>query len=496
MSKPVMMILGLALVVAARGESAADQQNLRVEGVAQAIRFEDVDGDGDRDALVSVVREAGSDLFRAVAVFRCDRKRFASQPDAILPIATDVLFVDAADLDGDGAVEVLTLDTEGLSASAFRETGFVAPRRIVGVPSFFRATVSASLPFVDVAKDIDFDGREDLLIPARDGYVFFRSTVKREFEGPHRLISESAHGVSRGQNEFFRMTSRLARPTPTDWDGDGVGDLVLAFEKELVRVVLGRSGAPLAPEVVLDFTGLTESTASSGGMVTNEGKLLDIDGDRRCDLLFSQRVARPSLMAGAVTRTVLLLAADLTKNTRPKPRQVIRTDGVTSPPRLFDLDRDGSLDLIITTVRTDALSKLKESMLNAVQVTFFVHRFEPERGRFTDEPVFSDSLTMPADRLLDVGAYGWVTFQPDFDGDGRPDFSTYDARRKMLVVRKGYAEDSWFSKSPIAYEQEPFLEAAVELTGSYFGQDIDGDGRAEILSCSGPRVVIVTPVGR
>ncbi|MFH0945980.1 MAG: VCBS repeat-containing protein, partial [Planctomycetota bacterium] len=137
--------------------------------------------------------------------------------------------------------------------------------------------------------------------------------------------------------------------------------------------------------------------------------------------------------------------------------------------------------------------KLRESILDLVQVTFFVFRFDREERRFGAEPIFSESLAMPADALLDVGAYGWVTFSADYDGDGRPDFATYDSERRLLVGRKGEESSAWFRKIPISFDDEPLFEIPAELSGPFFGQDINGDGRAELISCTGDHALIVEP---
>lgn len=474
--------------------AAAESVRLEVDGRADAVRFVDVDGDGDLDALVSYARPGDDSFDRGVALFvrrEAGACGFGGAPAAEVGVASDALFVDAADLDRDGRAELLVLDVAGLARHAVVERAFAPPERVLEVPSFFRATAGPDLPFVDLAKDLDGDGREDLLLPGRDGYVFFRATAGGH-EGPHALVSESSHGLSTGPNDAFRLTSRLARPTPIDWDGDGVGDLLLSFDNQLLRVALGRSGDPAPAEVLLDLTSLFDGgKAAAGGLVSHDGRLRDIDGDGRCDLLFAQRVARPGLTNAATTRNVLFLADDLTRGRIPKARQVLRTEGVTSPPRLFDLDRDGALDLVVTSVRTDVASKLRESMTDMAQVTFFVFRFEPDRKRFSDAPVFSTTLAVPADVLLDVGAYGWVTFKADYDGDGRPDLATYDAKAGALRFRKGEEERGFFSSSPITYAERTFFEAKVVLTAPFFAQDLDGDGRAEAVAVNGDHVLVV-----
>jgi len=501
------LLAGLLVAPAPSPGATAREWRLRVDGEAQAIRFADLDGDLDLDACIAVVKRTGPAPERSLQLFLRSEQGYPELPDAVIPVSDQVFWADLADLaepaesDGSGAARLLLLDPHGLNAvdctsgrPGLSDWADWADRAkpVVQVESFFRGMRSDRLLFADIARDLDLDGRLDLLLPGREGYVFYRGRPDGGFQPGQLLESAREHGIRKNQSVFFSATSRLPRPTPVDWEGDGVGDLLLAYDRKLTRIRLAAGESPGPAEELLDLARLLDPSGAAGdGLGQTTGRILDIDGRPGCELLLTQRVARPNLMAGVATRTMLYHLEDLDRSGASKPRQVIRTDGVTSPPRLFDLDLDGALDLIVTTVRTDLMTRLRESLLSTAQVTIFVYRFERDERRFGAEPIFSESLAMPADRLLDVGAYGWVTFQADYDGDGRPDFASYDAEQGRLRVRRGTARSSWFRDVPIAYEDDSLFEIEVLLNGPFFGQDLDGDGRAEIISCAGDLALIV-----
>lgn len=463
---------------------------LSIDGEVQGIEFGDIDADGDRDAVLTSYREDGARIVREVSVFLRAAGGFPSRASARYEVPATVLFVDLADLDQDGQDTILLIDTEGVRELLFARDRLSVGAAIAAVPSPFRATQTTALPFVAIAKDLDWDGWKDLFLPARDGYAFLRARPGGTFDAPHILGEEPRSGVRWGRNAQFRLTTRMARPSPVDWTGDGVGDLMLAFDDQLVLIELQRQGAPKAPRVVVDLPSLLDpGKGADGGLAASQGILRDVDSDGRADLIITQRTANPGLLMGVTTRTFLLLSSDLSGDA-PRPRQSIRTDGVTSPPRLFDLDGDGRLDLIITTVPTDLLTRMRGAVFETANVTFFVYRFDPARHRFESEPMFSDQLSVPADRLLDVGAYGWVTFSADYDGDARPDYATYSAATGQVSIRKGEEERSMFATRPITYNPKPMLSLKISLPGPFSGIDIDGDGRAEIVSHGGDHAIV------
>lgn len=480
-----------AIPVKAPSKAAGKTWKLTVDGSVQGIRFGDIDGDGDRDAVLTSYREDGARIVREISVFLREEGEFGGRASARFAVSEAVLFVDLADLNRDGVDTILLIDTQGVRSLAFAD-GSLSPAEVhATVPSAFRATQTTALPFVAIAKDLDWDGQKDLFLPAVGGYAFLRARPGGTFDEPSILGEAPRNGVRWGRNAQFRVTTRMARPSPVDWNGDGVGDLMLAFDDQLILIELGRSGRPSSPRVVVDLPSLLDpGKGADGGLAKSNGILRDVDSDGRSDLIITQRTANPGLLMGVTTRTLLLLSSDLDGDT-PRPRQAIRTDGVTSPPRLFDLDRDGALDLIITTVPTDLLTRMRGAVFESANVTFFVYRFDKARGRFESEPMFSDQLSVPADRLLDVGAYGWVTFSADYDGDGRPDYGTYSAASKQLSIRKGEEERSMFSSRPITFAKKAMVSLKLDLPGPFSGVDIDGDGRSEIVSHGGDHALVV-----
>ncbi|MBK6939537.1 MAG: VCBS repeat-containing protein [Planctomycetes bacterium] len=481
------ILLGLALAPCDLGAAA----ELVLDGAARAVHFADVDGDGDTDALVVTSREVDGRPERGVHVFLRTESGLSTSAARSVDVPRGVLFMDLADLDGDARVELLLVDPTGLIAVDL-ESDATDLTRVLSVESFFRAASSPLLPQLEVARDFDRDGILDVLLPSTAGYAYHRGKRGGEFEAPVAIAADARHGVRSGENVFFRATARLARASAIDWEGDGVGDLVLAFEEKMMRVVLAPGIAPAAATLLLDLTRvLAQEDQDAQGLVQTAATLRDVDRDGACDLLLTRRAARTNLLAGMNTRTLLFLAADLRTNGGVKPRQAIRTEGLSTRPIFADFDRDGADDLVLCMVKADALSKLKEQILDQADVTMLVFPFDRDEHRFASEPIASESLVMPTSALLEFGAAAYVTFTADYDADGRPDFASYDARSKRLTVRRCISEDGLFSSTPIAFDDDPYFETTIDLPGPFDGVDTNGDGKPEIVSCGGARALIV-----
>ncbi|MBL8766859.1 MAG: VCBS repeat-containing protein, partial [Planctomycetes bacterium] len=440
---------------------------LAVPGVARGIDFRDVDGDGDLDALVVASLERDGIPERSVHVFLRTEPGLSREPSHTIDVPGSALFMDMADIDGDGATELLLVDPTGLIAVELAADG-AELARVLAVDSFFRAVANPRLPRLEVARDFDRDGTVDVLLPSTTGYAYCHGQGKGRFASAVAIHADARHGVRSGENVFFRATARLARASAIDWEGDGVGDLVLAFEEKLMRVVLSPGGAPTAATLLLDLTRvLAQEDKDAQGLVQTAATLRDVDRDGACDLLLTRRAARTNLLAGVNTRTLLFLASDLNGDGGAKPRQAIRTEGLSTRPIFADFDRDGADDLVLCTVKADALSKLKEQILDQADVTLLVFPFDRDERRFASEPIASESLVMPTSALLDFGAAAYVTFTADYDADGRPDFASYDARSKRLTIRRGISKSGLFSSTPIAFDDDPFFEATIELPGPF-----------------------------
>ncbi len=339
----------------------------QVLGSAEFVRdllLEDVSGDGLADLVILRIQSGG---IRDVGVFLGDTQGFFPQ---FVPVSSNASGVDAADINGDGLVDlILTVGSQlrvAFSAGAGGFTGF-DPLQTVGgqTPSQFQG-----------AADVDGDGAVDLFAGVGPGErSFFRGLGAGAF----------ADGVLLGSGAGFSGT--LA-PLLPDLDGDGDVD-VLQFEGPLFGPVTSiaylqtspgtfqrsldtgigdgfyvsgdLNGDGLGDLLRADFTGelnwlLGNGSAASayfdaprslappvvGGLSSLLGRDLDADGDDDVVVLAGGKVAWIESVAPGVTE---------------RPAVLIDTARDVRSVEVVDFDGDGDMDLVLYEVDIAQLTR-------------------------------------------------------------------------------------------------------------------------------------------
>jgi len=393
-----------------------------------SVAVADLDGDGDldlvsaNDGAVQFPSSHGSDL---AVFFQVSPGTFLDEPIVLGGFSTTFspVSVIAADVDGDGDLDVVSANVDGGDVTIFPQLspGIFAemPLALGGFPELHGTA--------DVAA-VDMDGDGDLDIVSanrqRGGLTIFFQSSPGLFSAPSSILSEGSL--------VFGPVSLAA----SDLDGNGKVDVVSAnaFSSDLAVLFQASPGTFSLPPVTL-----------GGGLTTNQPQSVaagDLDGDGILDLVCAN-IASSNLTAFLQT----------SRGTFADSPIVIGGEAVTEVPvsvAAADLDGDGDLDLVSANVRSDDL-------------TIF----------FQDAPaVFADPPTVLGGPSVLDGPDSFVA--ADLDGDG--DLDLVCANSNLVA---------YLQTSPGTFSDPPLVIGNGLGPISVAAVDFDRDGDLDLATANG-----------
>lgn len=355
------------------------------------------------------------------------------------------------DLDGDGDVDALTGDTDGVLWWS-ENVGSAAVPDFAPAVAYPFGLAFGGLEASPAAGDLDGDGDLDLLVGGTLGdLLLFRNTGTATAPAFAAPVTNPFGLANVGQS---------AAPALADFDADGDLDAVVGASSGSL-FVFENVGTPIAPsfvgaENVLGLTALLGFSAPA---------LADVDGDGLVDLLVGSGDGKIRLFANVGTATdpsFTLAGADA---------HGLADSGTFSSPGVADLDADGDLDVLVGN--DDGNGFFYENVGTATA------------------PRFDDEFAAP------FGFVPVATFlRPaigDLDGDGDLDLmisADPELPRLWFVENVGNAQEPVFATQA----DFPFGIGFTGLTNPELA-DIDGDGDLDLLYGSSGDLALRVNVG-
>ena len=440
---------------------------------------------------------------RRLRIYEFGDSAWALGGDATL--GAEVRFVDVANIGGRD--RLLTYDPGRLN---WFDPEAATERALVAVTANFNPPREGEVPHVDVSRDVNGDGRDDLVVPGVDGFQVFIQTSAGEFADPVRIGRSADLSRIYGADGYRYNPWDESRVHEMDYDQDGRPDLVF-WNEDHFEVHLQDEDGLLSPVTETFTTDVTFDSDALSSLATGDmtGRVLrsiaDLNGDGVADLVVL------SLEGASISRKRSIYEVHLGGPTpdggtlfAPSVDFAFQSDGrIHLGMNQRDFDGDGDLDLMFTTIEVAYLEsslwkRLKGFMGDDVWLDL---EFYPmKEGLYSDGP--NAIRRMQLDGHPSVREFGWVPLDivlrgamhqerktqkrhlrafnttlliGDVTGDGRSDLLIEETHRQLLVFAG--------VPGPVLFARQPQRVAvAIPNDEEYtWLVDLNKDGRQDLL---------------
>ena len=399
----------------------------------------------------------------------------------------EVLFVDVADIGGRD--RLVTYEPGRLN---WFDPDSATERELVAVTSNFHPPRRDEIPHVDVTRDVNADGRDDLVLPDSDGFWVFIQMSDRAFADPVK-IGPSFEMARVYEPHGYRYTPwDQGRIHEMDYDRDGRPDLVFwnedHFEARLqdARGLFGTTARTFTTDVSFDSDDLASLAAPHNirrpaphnpiGAMTGRvlHSLADLNGDGIADLgVFSLEGGSLWKMHSTYEVHLGSPAPDGGTTFAPEVSTAAPSDGIPLGIRRHDLDSDGQVVMMFTSFKVGVFKVLGTMLTRSATMNLAFWR--TEGGIYPDKP----STTRKTEYYALGKSGGPAAVYPavligDVNGDRRSDLLVGRSRRALHVF-PGVPGPELFARRP--------QKVAVAMASRKYTWlvDLNQDGKQDIL---------------
>lgn len=400
---------------------------------------------GGASTLVLVGEDEHGD--RRFAVHVLDPDGWRNVHEAGLP--PDALFVDT--LSSDDAVQLVVFDGRRLFRLGAPEWE-PKPLAIDPLPTIYRGETSG-VASVDVARDVNGDGRDDIVLPDFDGLWIVLQDDAGGFADPEKIP------VAPTMDSSLSVSYTVPPVYPFDFDGDGQADLGVHHDS---RFQVFKDAMVETADVTLPT-----SLSADDGPVRVLDDVGDFNGDGVADLSVSTTDMEEDLLAASS-------ATEFYFGERRDGRLAFRNDadailqtGAFGDVEMTDVNGDGLMDAVVVAGSFSVRKLISALVTRSMSVEIQIYYMGAEG--FADEPDVTRKIKVSEDR----NPFGFG----DVNGDGLTDFvqRTDDG----LAVYLGEPTDALLAKR--AEEFDVKLPFEGRSPSQVEAVDLDGDGRDDFL---------------
>jgi len=409
------------------------------------------------------------------------------------PLGTEVLFVDVANVAGRD--RLITYESGRLR---WFHAESAAHRPLVDISTDYNATDKGRIPHVDITRDINHDGRDDIVLPDLDGFWLSIQSSDGSFTDPVKLgppepfLGEVGREIKRPYGHLGITAESMpwyqGRVHEMDYDHDGRSDLAFWNEDHFDLYRQDEQGLFTTPaesfslDVPFDADGAYSLRFGPRKKIRRAALLAvrDLNGDGVSDLVIHSIQGRGAIRLHS--RYDVHLGSATTNGTvfSPEATSSIQPLGDPGEPAgyavqwLRDLDGDGRVEIVLQVVRTTLGGMMRVLLGNSIAVDLEFYGLTADgspREPIDKRRVRPDLHTFKRGR----GPFFPAVQLGDVNGDGRAD----------LLTGKDWQELEVFLgvPGPALFAQQP-LKVVVDLPRNernVWLADMNKDGKQDLL---------------
>ena len=442
--------------------------------VEQRVLVADLYGDGDRQILIAGRNDAHEQFLAIYSLNSISNS--GSKPLATLHPGPNLIAYDVGRLGDNDAL--LFIEPGRVLRYSVVDGDFV---EVLETRSIYGQKRSGDIVPIDFFRDINDDGRDDLIVPDTAGYRIRLQRPDGSF-GDEALLEESSRMTVADNVVGFESRPLFSGEINFDdltdlgvWRGNTL---------RVYRQLPGHryQGKPDTVQLGLGLLSEAELRAleSGAGSVDQRGlsqknivSIEDRNGDKLPDILIESTTS----MGVFDKRNTLSLHLGRREGEslvyRETEDALLASEGLQYGMVTTDIDGDGLQDLVVRKVYLSFSRVIRALISGNVSLRLRFFRMTPEGG-YDEEPNYVTRTNVRfsmASGQIDVPAIAVA----DFDGDGLKDL-LMQKRPDELRLSRGITGGSLFSDESIMIEAE--LPRNGDLVAS---EDVDGDGRSDLV---------------